>query len=361
MNNNWKPQTFEDRRFLQSGDIPSDMIETANKLNEQENTLFDLIATEDLNEAIHSAITESISASYQIEGEYLDSEVIRSFVISSMGMRVTDWMETDWTEGEENDDFVPREQRAVESIMACLNLEPLSHDMIFKINGLACGDIKKAYRNHSEVVRTKNRILYIAPDQHLVPGLMDNFIEWWNGDRLNMPLPIGAAIAHYNFVAIHPFLDGNGRTARALAEKALIAGQNRLFRPYSLASQILREKDDYYMALRTGDPFMFIRYILSVHEKAIEKGMDEARRLGFVRLFLKRDDFSKDERRMIVKMSTTMNFKWKPLDFWFINNANEVFSGLQKKGVITDEGIFNAAYRPVETLCDESEYKPFKP
>lgn len=70
---------------------------------------------------------------------------------------------------------------------------------------------------------------------------------------------------------------------------------------------------------------------------------------------------SKEERKIIVKMSTAMNFRWKPLDFWFINNASEVFSGLQKKGVITDEGMFNAAYRPVESLNNETGCKPFKP
>lgn len=341
-------QTFKDRRFLASCEIPLQLLEKAERLREKENFLFDIVSANDLNEAIQLALALNITASYEIENEYLDSEIVKSYVMNSMGMKVSDWMETDWTGNDEENDFIPKEQRAVEAIMSCLNTEPLSHEMIWKTNSLSCGFDIRAYRDHPEVVRAGSRIIYRAPEAELVPCLMDSFLDWWHDDRLNLPPSIGAAIAHYNFVAIHPFKDGNGRTSRALAEKALITSQETVFRPYSLSTQILDKRLDYYAALRTGDPFIFIRYILDVHDKAIDHGISEARRLDFLRLYFRRDEFSRPEKEIIQKMSLYPNYKWKADDFYLVKDSEMIFQTLQNKRVINDSGQLNIDYRPAQ-------------
>lgn len=340
-----QPQNFTDRYFPSSKEIPDQLRAMAQKLVEREKFLFEIIPVETLDEAIQTALTSDIEASYAIEREYLDSDVIKSFVISSLGLKITDWSETDWASGGD-DDFIPREQRAVQGIMSCLNDRPLTHEMIFKINGLARGEKISAYRKHPEIVRRGTQVIYEAPDADLVPGLMHELLNWWNDDRLNLAPPIGAALAHYRFVAIHPFRDGNGRVARALAEKALITSRKTIFRPYSLSAQILREQSDYYAALLTGDPYIFTRYILEMHAKAIDVGIENARRLDFLRLFFKRGKFSKAEKSVIAKMSVTPQAKWREDDFYLIEDAASVFQKLKTRGVINRDGSLNQNWRP---------------
>lgn len=345
---------WQDRRLLRLGEISSSLIEKANGLSKKERFLFDIIEADALNEAIFESLADNIVSSYQIEREYLDSDAVKSFIISSMGLKVSDWMETDWTVSEDGDDFVPREQRAVQAIMACLNDSPLTHDMIFKVNGLACGDTKTSYRNHHEVVRNAVKVIYRAPEPQHIPRLMDEFLYWWNGERTLMPPTIGSAIAHYGFVAIHPFADGNGRTARALAEKALITSKETIFRPYSLSSAILKKQMDYYAALRTGDPYVFIEYILNVHADAIENGIREARRLHFLKGFFRRAEFSFAEKSVLRKMSTEPESRWLPDDFYLIPDGRNIFEELQERGVIID-GKLNLGFEPTEnTSCSPS-------
>src|SRR4051794_46234 len=57
---------------------------------------------------------------------------------------------------------------------------------------------------------------YTGPDAELVPGLMNELIEWLRGGDLDAPAYARAALAHLDLVGIHPWRDGNGRTARAL-------------------------------------------------------------------------------------------------------------------------------------------------
>lgn len=343
---------WQERRLLRLDEIPSSLIDRVNKLSERERFLFDVIDGDAFNEAIFEALTDNIVASYQIEREYLDPDVVKPFVISGMGLKADDWIETDLIAGKA-DGFVPREQRAVQAIMSCLNDNPLTHDMIFKVNGLACGDTKYAYRNHAEVVRNAVKVVYRAPNPQHIPRLMDEFLFWWNGERKLMPQAIGSAIAHYGFVAIHPFADGNGRTARALAEKALITSKETVFRPYSLPSAILKKQMEYYAALRTGDPYVFIEYVLNVNADAIENGIREARRLHFLKGFFRRAEFSFAEKSVLRKMSTEPESKWIPDDFYLISDGRNIFETLQERGVI--DGKLNLGFEPTEnTSCSPS-------
>jgi Fic family protein len=112
-----------------------------------------------------------------------------------------------------------------------------------------------AWRNDStgpmEVVSGpigKERVHYQAPAASLVDGEMSRFINWANESGGADPV-LRAALAHLWFVTIHPFDDGNGRIARALADLMLARSERSAQRFYSMSAQIRLERNDYYNIL----------------------------------------------------------------------------------------------------------------
>jgi Fic family protein len=74
---------------------------------------------------------------------------------------------------------------------------------------------------------------------------MRQFINWFNEDKHMDPV-IKSAVAHLWFVTIHPFDDGNGRIARAIADMQLSRADQSAQRFYSMSAQIRKERKDYY-------------------------------------------------------------------------------------------------------------------
>lgn len=94
----------------------------------------------------------------------------------------------------------------------------------------------------------RHRVHYEAPAADRVEGEMGRFLAWFDGNEQEDPL-LKAAIAHLWFVTIHPFEDGNGRIGRAIAEMCLARSDGNAQRFYSMSSQILEERKDYYEVL----------------------------------------------------------------------------------------------------------------
>ncbi len=199
---------------------------------------------DDLNEAITEAYAANLQDSYAIENEHLNSSYIKSSIIKRMNLDLPGWSAPSSDEHE-------RESRAVKMTLALLNTHDLSHEMICNAHGmLEDSYLFGNYRTADEViVDGSHNVIYNASEPYLVKGQMDDFINWWNDDRNNLPNQIGVAIGHYIFVVIHPFADGNGRIARALSEKGMIMDDSKIFRPYSISSQILKNRGRYYQAL----------------------------------------------------------------------------------------------------------------
>jgi Fic family protein len=95
----------------------------------------------------------------------------------------------------------------------------------------------------------KEIIHYEAMPYDQVDAEMKLFFQWWKESKRTIDGIIRAAIAHFRFVTIHPFEDGNGRIARALTDMALAQDDQQMQRYYSLSSQILAEREAYYAAL----------------------------------------------------------------------------------------------------------------
>ena len=97
-------------------------------------------------------------------------------------------------------------------------------------------------------------IVYMPPEAKDVPELMAEMVDWIN-DEIHtgeLPAPVVAALAHYQFATIHPYNDGNGRTARLLTTSVLHRCGYGLKGIYSLEEYYASNLGSYYEALATG-------------------------------------------------------------------------------------------------------------
>ena len=110
------------------------------------------------------------------------------------------------------------------------------------------------YRDGQNVIRDgKTRgIVYMPPEAKDVPGLMGGMIQWISESK-DLPCPLVAGIIHYQFATIHPYYDGNGRTARLLTTLLLHLGGYSLKGLYSLEEYYARDLGAYYDALNVGE------------------------------------------------------------------------------------------------------------
>jgi Uncharacterized conserved protein len=91
----------------------------------------------------------------------------------------------------------------------------------------------------------KEKVHYHAPSPDDVPAEMSRFLEWFNSDSAPKDY-VKSAIAHFWFVSIHPFDDGNGRISRAIADMALSQADDSPMRFFSMSRQINADKRKYY-------------------------------------------------------------------------------------------------------------------
>lgn len=97
----------------------------------------------------------------------------------------------------------------------------------------------------------REKIHYEAPPAERLADEMKRFFCWWEDSREEMDGILRAGMAHLWFVVVHPFEDGNEIVARALTEMALAQDENLSTRYYSLSSQIMAERMDYYRILES--------------------------------------------------------------------------------------------------------------
>lgn len=112
------------------------------------------------------------------------------------------------------------------------------------------------YRTGQNVIRDgrTGRTVYLPPEAADVPGLMRQLVQWVNATLAagEVPVPVVAALAHYQFATIHPYFDGNGRTARLLTNLLLHRTGYGLNGIYSLEEYYAAHPGEYYAALAVG-------------------------------------------------------------------------------------------------------------
>jgi Fic family protein len=203
------------------------------------------------NEAVLKTLTLDVLKSSEIEGEILNPEQVRSSVARRLGMDVAG--------------LVPSE-RNVEGVVemmldATQNFDkPLTVDRLFDwhaalyptgrsgLHKIRIGAWRDDTSGPMQVVSGpigREHVHFVAPAAQRIDAEMTLFIDWTNQPN-DTDLVLRAAIGHLWFVTIHPFDDGNGRIARAVADWALAQSEKSAQRFYSMSAQIRQERSAYY-------------------------------------------------------------------------------------------------------------------
>ena len=202
-------------------------------------------------EAVLQTLTADVLKSSEIEGEKLDTEQVRSSIARRLGMDIGALKPADRNvEG-----VVEMMLDATRHYDQALTSERLFswHASLFPTGRSGMTKISTgAWRDDStgpmEVVSGpvgKERVHFQAPPAKRIDGEIRAFLDWFDASTDIDPV-LKAGLAHLWFVTIHPFDDGNGRIARAIADMALARSENSPQRFYSLSAQIRRERVAYY-------------------------------------------------------------------------------------------------------------------
>jgi len=192
-----------------------------------------------------------IMKSSEIEGEALPLDHVRSSLARRLGLEETGLPEPSrYVEG-----IVDMMMDATQNSSVPLTDERLFgwHNVLFPTgrSGLYKIDVAKYRTGEMQVVSGamgKERIHYQAPSSERVPLEMKRFVDWVN-EECDIDAVLKAAIAHLWFVTIHPFDDGNGRIARAIADMLLARADGTPLRFYSMSNIICQRRKSYYDVL----------------------------------------------------------------------------------------------------------------
>jgi len=208
------------------------------------------------DEAVLETITEDILKSSEIEGELLNPEEVRSSVAQRLGMEISGLSHSSRDVDGVVDMMLDATQNYKDPITKdrlCgwnAALFPTGRSGMYKIT---VGDWRDDHAGPMQVVSGpigRETVHYTAPQASRLQNEMDVFIDWFNSDT-RMESVIKSAIAHLWFVSIHPFDDGNGRIARAIADSQLSRADRTNQRFYSMSSQIMKSKKGYYNILES--------------------------------------------------------------------------------------------------------------
>jgi len=242
-------------------------------------------------EALLQTLTQDVIQSSDIEGEKLSSDQVRSSIARRLGMDIAG--------------LVPADRNVEGVVEMMLDAtqrydSPLTTDRLFDwqtalfptgrsgMRRIIVGAWRDDNEGPMQVVSGpigRERVHYEAPPAHQIPEESARFLEWFNQPKKIDPL-LASGLAHLWFVSLHPFADGNGRIARAIADMVLAQGESSSQRSYSMSAQIREERDVYYNTLeRTQNSLLDITFwqdwFLGCLGRAIEnahENLDEALR-----------------------------------------------------------------------------------
>ncbi|NQE46317.1 hypothetical protein C5S31_09885 [ANME-1 cluster archaeon GoMg2] len=299
------------------------------------------------------AIVQSAHSSTRIEGNRLSLDQVSNLAVGRevMATRKDKQEVLNYLRVLENLDKLARGKAITEKDI--LNIHRMLTEDTLE-NSSDCG----AYRNRYVVVgnRLTGEIIFRPPENEAVPGLIEVLVEWVSSDEAKELDPIVmAGIAHYEFVRIHPFVDGNGRTARVLATLILYLRGFDTKQFFCIDDYYDSDRPAYYSALQsvnqtTLDLTDWLEYFAEGVAVSIDTVKERVVRLSSERLRkAKRGQIALTERQMQMVE--------------FINTAGKITSGdiqrmfkisrqaahkeikaLMELGVIKSQGVGKATY-----------------
>jgi Fic family protein len=231
-------------------------------------------------EAVLRTLTDDVLKSSEIEGEKLDADQVRSSVARRLGMDISGLKPAD---------------RHVEGVVEMMldatqrYDQPLTQERLFgwhaalfptgrsgmhRITVSAWRDDRTSSMQVVSGPVGRERVHFEAPAAARLDEEMRRFLDWYEGNATTEPV-LKAALAHLWFVTIHPFDDGNGRIARAIADMSLARSERSPERFYSMSAQVREERGDYYRILEetqrgTLDITPWMEWFLACLTRAIE-------------------------------------------------------------------------------------------
>jgi Fic family protein len=203
-------------------------------------------------EAELESLTLEVVKSSEIEGEKLDAGEVRSSIACRLGLEIAGLVPVE----RDVDGVVEMMLDATKNFAAPLSADRLFgwHSALFPtgrsgLRRIIVGAWRDDAKGPMQVVSGpvgKEKVHYEALAAALLDKEMSAFLAWANDTADKTDPVIRAALAHLWFVTIHPFDDGNGRIARAIADWALARSENSPQRFYSMSAQIRTERNDYY-------------------------------------------------------------------------------------------------------------------
>jgi Fic family protein len=263
-------------------------------------------------EASLAVLTTDVVKSSEIEGEMLNPDEVRSSIARRLGLDAAG---------------LPKAGRDVEGVVEMMldgtrNFDqPLTKERLFDWHASLFPTGRSGMSRRIEVGawRTKEsgpmrvvsgpigreKIHFEAPDAERLDSEMSAFLAWFNAPPATDPV-LKAGIAHLWFVTIHPFEDGNGRIARAIADMSLARADGTQDRYYSMSSQIEAERKHYYLELEeaqrgTHDITRWLAWFLGCLDRALDGAHDTlASVLTKARIWQRINESQINERQRLV-------------------------------------------------------------
>jgi len=316
-------------------------------------------------EATLTALTLDVVKSSEIEGEILNYDQVRSSIARRLGINTAGLVSS---------------SRHIEGVVEMMldatqrYALPLTEKRLFGwhaalfptgYSGPYLIEVGRYRTGEMQIVSGaigKEKVHYEAVKPELVKSEMDKFLDWFNNENRLDPV-LKAAIAHFWFIIIHPFDDGNGRIGRAITDMLLACAEGSGERFYSMSSQILAERRLYYEVLQkvqhsSGDITEWIVWFLHCLKNAMLSTENMTQKILHKAEFWKLHEHTPiNERQRIILNKLFGDFegklqtsKWAKIVKTSTDTALRDIKDLVEKGILkqTDEGGRNANYELVD-------------
>ena len=315
-------------------------------------------------QAMLEALTEDVLKTSEIEGERLDAETVRSSIARKLGVDIGALMLAD----RDIEGVVEMILDATNAHATPLTAERLQawHAALFPTGRSGMSAIRAgAWRDDADgpmqVVSGpmhRRKVHYEAPPAQRLDAEMLVFLAWYERPADLDPL-LKAGLAHLWFVTLHPFDDGNGRIARAIADMALARADRSQQRFYSLSAQIQKERKDYYELLEKTqkgnlDATEWLAWFLACLLRALQDADQVLSRVLLKANFWRRWTGTPFNERQIKVLNQVLdrvdvkltNKKWAAIGKCSPDTALRDINDLQARGVLqrTDAAGRNTSY-----------------
>jgi Fic family protein len=299
-----------------------------------------------------NSLTLDVVKSSEIEGEHLNYDQVRSSVAIRLGIEAGGLA----TEDRRVDGVVDMVLDATVNFLSPITKERLCgwHAALFPTgySGPYKIEVGRYRSGEMQIVSGamgKEKVHYLAVEAARVPQEMGIFIDWLNSDVPMDPV-LKAAVAHFWFIIIHPFDDGNGRIARAISDLFLARSEKSAERFYSMSSQMLIQKKNYYATLQKvqhsdGDITDWMHWFLDCVHLALVETESQLRSLMVkTEFWYKMDKTPINERQRILLNKLFDHFdghlstsKWAKIAKCSHDTALRDIKDLVEKGILRED------------------------